>query len=63
MINSRLHRPLTVSFAALLECLARAALLAKPENIEKFLCTHMNNMVHSMDQESKGVTSVVLTLL
>ncbi|XP_031610509.1 uncharacterized protein LOC116331831 [Oreochromis aureus] len=45
---------------SLLECLSRAALLAQPDDIPRFLCAHVENMIKFRDDEQlKDINEVI----
>lgn len=45
---------------SLLESLSRAALLAQPDDIPRFLCAHVENMIKfSDDQQLKDIIEVI----
>uniref|UniRef100_A0A3Q3CP25 RIIa domain-containing protein n=2 Tax=Haplochromini TaxID=319058 RepID=A0A3Q3CP25_HAPBU len=41
---------------SLLESLSRAALLAQPDDIPRFLCAHVENMIKFSDDQHKART-------
>lgn len=46
---------------SLLESLSRAALLAQPDDIPRFLCAHVENMIKfSDDQQLKDIIEVII---
>ncbi|CAG5867633.1 unnamed protein product [Menidia menidia] len=43
---------------SLLECMSRASLLAQPDNIPRFLSTHVKKMLESRDDDSRDIKEV-----
>nr|XP_046231943.1 uncharacterized protein LOC124052079 [Scatophagus argus] len=43
---------------SLLECMSRATLLAQPDDVPKFLSTHVDEMIHFRDEESRDTKEV-----
>uniref|UniRef100_A0A3B5ADB9 RIIa domain-containing protein n=1 Tax=Stegastes partitus TaxID=144197 RepID=A0A3B5ADB9_9TELE len=54
-------RSIPYGFRSLLECLARAALLAQPDNLEQFMCTHITNMVRSRVEDCNDPKEVAFS--